>query len=160
MMIGRLAYLALLVSVGAGCGSSAPNVHGSWVYYASSSSAAYVKLSDDGTFLIEGIALTNVVTDANGNAVSASADIQEDTGVFTYDASSVSFSPLESSCASSPAFSAGYAFRGDDLELTVSGGIIVYTPAPAPDQTVSLAATLGCFDSSGGFTPAQLSPVN
>lgn len=160
MKIGRLACLALLVSVWAGCGSPAPNIHGSWVYYASSSSAASVKLSDDGTFAIEGIALTNVVTDANGNAVSASADVQKDTGTFTYDASSVSFSPLESSCASSPPFSASYTFRGDDLELTVPGGIIVYTPAPAPDQTVSLAETIGCFDSSGAFSPAPLAPVN
>jgi len=121
-----------------------------WDYSsANGESGLGVTFNADGTYKAVVLELTS----------SASANAQEETGTYVVQGSDIVFTPEESSCSGPDAPSTiPYVLSGTSLTLTYPTGVFILQVDTG--TTSNEAYQIGCFDSSGDFTPTPLAPVS
>jgi hypothetical protein len=152
-----LAGLALL----AGCGSSSPSLDGTWVYNASQTQGAGVIFNADGTYVGQELVITNIVTDSSGNPISVSANDQEESGTYTDNGTSVSFSPTMNTCpGADPPYTLSYSFSNGQLVVSSPGHVETLMRNVNESTSTTYSITTGCFASDGTFTAYPPMGVN
>jgi hypothetical protein len=145
-----LGCLVFCVACG-GSGNGAPSLDGSWAYTSAGGAFGYAyTFNSDGTYSAELLSLTS----AN------SEDAYAETGTFTSTSDTIALTPNQASCGGpDPAYAYSYSLQGDTLVLTDPSGIVSYertTASSGPNESI----VLGCFDSTGAFTPTPMAPVS
>lgn len=146
-----LLAVAVLESACASSSSDAPSLDGNWIYVDDQGTAGLgVTFNDDGTYAAFLMALTS----------RSSADAEVETGTFTAQGGTVTFTPQEWTCPGpDPASSVKYTFRNGNLLLSFPSGIIsLQQNTASSDEAFSI--TYGCFNrKTHTFIRAELAPV-
>jgi hypothetical protein len=132
--------------------SGAPSVDGNWLNVKTDGSGQGLglDLKSDGTYALGFLVLTS----------STSADAQVETGTFTAQNGTLTFTPQEWSCTGKdPSYSLPYQFSGSDLLVNTGTSIIALQPNTSTVMG-SFVDTIGCFNTTfTSFTPQALAPV-
>lgn len=131
--------------------SSPPSIYQNWLYTsANGGSGTGLTLKSDNTFEVSSLSLTS----------SSSANAEVQTGTVSISSTSITFTTAEWSCpnGTSTPYVYDYVLNGDSLSLTTPSSVIVMSIDSAPAST-NFSLAIGCFSSTGTFTPEPLAPV-
>jgi len=158
----KITVFALLSCV-IGCGSSGSSggtsttngspLDGTWMYV--DGTVASGVTFDNGTFVVQQLQETC--------ADCTSADDEIEKGTYTVSGNVITLTVQEWSCqlqsGQSPTYTETFSFETNgDLTLSDTSGIVTFQPDTSTGGSVAI--TIGCFDSSGNFTPEPLTSVN
>lgn len=139
---------------GAGCGNgssspSTPSIYDTWIYTNAEGTAGNgLTIKSDGTYVLQTIAVTS----------DTSAEDELQTGTVVVGASTLAFTPQESSCSGPfSAFTWSYSFDGNLLDVDTGTNVVGLSVDTSPPSSID--AEIGCFAADGTFTESPLAPA-
>jgi hypothetical protein len=150
----RTAWAIALTGILAGCGGSGdgdPLVGTSWQIVSTASECVTATAFSSPSTYVLGL----VCRLTNGNI-----GLQQEVGTYSISGSSLTTVAQKATCANATKVATvTFSVSGNTLTISDSNGILLFSRAPPSTGGSSGAATFGCFDSQGNFTPSPLAPI-